>query len=394
MSQPRDFRGMLYRLDNATKYESIPALVQHMMDETVLDGVLELKLIARTSDPASTNGSTQTSLPSSFISFRREGSEVNAVALYGPRSSPRHPINSTSGRSSASRSSFVPSDFSLEVKKRYGPRTTLVWVFSPLVQRLITEGASTVIFECRSYLAGSDVAREARKADAAAAAAAAAERESKYLYPQQTTTYHNQNVAYNPNVNQWQPQQQQYQCAVPTQVTYGAPAYASSAWNGATYQLNNIPNVPNVPYNDQYVNQFGHATSEQQYHPLYPRTGHETFQTSTNTHPQQRPQHPVSGSSTRVHRNTPSPPRAEKDDDAVELLTRRAPFKRMIGYAGKKYDGSVVAYEVVDGVAATAFDDGFSGIGMAAIQAMGNGISLASPYTSHGSRGGGSSHPF
>ncbi|KDN42647.1 hypothetical protein RSAG8_06604, partial [Rhizoctonia solani AG-8 WAC10335] len=179
MSQPRDYRRMLYRLDLATKYESVPALVQHMMDETVLDGILELRMITSTSSAGSSEETTQLRLPSTFISFRREGREVNAVALYGPRSTRAPPTNSPSNRPSASRSSPDPNDFALEVKKRYAPRTTLVWVFSPLVARLLNEGAATVLFECRSYLAGSDVAREVRAADAEAAAAAAARRESQ-----------------------------------------------------------------------------------------------------------------------------------------------------------------------------------------------------------------------
>ncbi|KAG9086954.1 hypothetical protein FRC06_002797 [Ceratobasidium sp. 370] len=63
-----------------------------------------------------------------------------------------------------------PTEFSLEVKNRYAAYTTLVWVFSPLVQRLFNEGNSIFLFECRSYLAATDVAREVRAADAAAAA--------------------------------------------------------------------------------------------------------------------------------------------------------------------------------------------------------------------------------
>ena len=90
---------------------------------------------------------------------------MNAVALYGPRSTCIPPTNSPSNLPSPGRSSPDPNDFALEVKKRYAPRTTLVWVFSPLVQRLINEGASTVLFECRSYLAGSGVAREVREPD-------------------------------------------------------------------------------------------------------------------------------------------------------------------------------------------------------------------------------------
>ncbi|KAG8702806.1 hypothetical protein FRC11_011186 [Ceratobasidium sp. 423] len=388
MTQPRDYRRMLYRLDLATKYESVPALVQHMMDETVLDGILELRMITSTSGAGSASEPTQLRLPSTYISFRREGREVNAVALYGPRSSRMPPTNSPSNRPSASRSSPDPNDLALEVKKRYAPRTTLVWVFSPLVQRLINEGASTVLFECRSYLAGSDVAREVRAADAEAAAAAAARRESQYHHPQQTATYPNQNPMYDPNAYQWQQQQQQQDAYVTQPAGYNVPTVAS-AWNpNATYQLSN------VAYVDAYGNPISHTPEQQYYSPPQPAGYESTNTPSPPTHPQPS-RRSTSGSSPRGHRNTPSPPHLEKDEDpAMELLNRRAPFKRMLGYAGKQHDGSVAVYELADEVAAIAFTDGVSGMGMPNVEVLGTigrGMRRAPPPTGHGSHGGSSS---
>jgi hypothetical protein len=37
------------------------------------------------------------------------------------------------------------------VRKRFPPRTTLIWAFVPLVQRYLAAGAGTLLFECRSY---------------------------------------------------------------------------------------------------------------------------------------------------------------------------------------------------------------------------------------------------
>ncbi|KAG8746479.1 hypothetical protein FRC10_004919 [Ceratobasidium sp. 414] len=371
-SQPRDYRRMLYRLDRATKYESIPALVQHMMEETVLDGILELRMVTSTnSAPGQPSQPTQLRLPSTFISFRREGREVNAVALYGPRSS-RTPPPNASGRPS-SPTPRSPTEFSLEVKKRYAPRTTLVWVFSPLVQRLLTEGASTVLFECRSYLAGSDVAREVRAADAAAAAesaavrAAAVDRDMQYhhqqqmyqqqMYQQQVYQQQGQHGAYDPNMYQWQQDPyavQQGHNPHPGAVAPALNPNATSRAADATY-LNSY--VPVDPSHQHYSPTYDPASVSP---PMY--------------HPQRSPT-PRSGSQgqSRTHRPTPSPPQAEKDEDpAIELLTRRAPFKRMLGYAGKQHDGTIAVYELADEVAAIAFTDGVSGIGMAGVEAMGS----------------------
>ncbi|KAF8674629.1 hypothetical protein RHS04_07189 [Rhizoctonia solani] len=402
MSQPRDFRRMLYRFDLATKYESIPALIQHMMDETVLDGVLELRMITSRSSMESTS-EPPLQLPSTFISFRREGREVNAVALYGPRSS-RAPSSSPSSRSSTGRASTEPSNFPLEVKKRFASRTTLVWVFSPMVQRLLNEGATTVLFECRSYLASSEIAHEVRAADEAAAVAAAERRELEYRHPQQNATQqvYNQNATYDPNMYAWQQIEQQDPYAPQTQGGYSAPA-VPSAWNpNATYHLTNMPSTG---YSDQYGNQYPHTMSEQMYYATQPSTSYGSSQaTPSYSHPPQvqvpptqppqaqRSQRSSNVSPPMAQRNPPPKaapaPRIEKEGDpAIELLTRRAPFKRMVGYAGKQYDGSLAVYELSDDVAATAFTDGLSGIGMASVEAMGRGIRR----TSHAEHGGHSS---
>ncbi|KAF8603302.1 hypothetical protein BDV93DRAFT_508535 [Ceratobasidium sp. AG-I] len=363
-SQPRDYRRMLYRLDRATKYESIPALVQHMMEETVLDGILELRMVT-SSGTGQPSPSTQLRLPSTFISFRREGRDVNAVALYGPRSS-RTPPSSSSGRAPSPNtrhgSEGGASDFSLEVKKRYAPRTTLVWVFSPLVQRLITEGASTVLFECRSYLAGSDVAREVKAADAAAAAAhaAALERDAHYQQQQQQQMYQQQAQfgAYDPAMYQWQNDPHAGQALQQTH----PGAVAHSAWNPqAMYPLGDAT----------YLGGYASQTSEHYYSPP---SGYDATSTSSPLHVQRSPTpRSTSQSHSRTHKtNAPAPPQPEKDEDpAIELLTRRAPFKRMLGYAGRQHDGSTAVYELADEVAAIAFTDGVSGIGMAGVEAMG-----------------------
>ncbi|KAF8758318.1 hypothetical protein RHS01_02964 [Rhizoctonia solani] len=104
-SQRRDFRRMLYRLDLATSYPSIPALIQHFMDETALDGVVEVKM----------------------------GRDVNAIALFGPASVPSS-VFTAEEQGGLPRNLNDPLAFldmpGMVVKKRYPPRTTLVWVFA------------------------------------------------------------------------------------------------------------------------------------------------------------------------------------------------------------------------------------------------------------------------
>lgn len=170
---------MLYRLDLATSYPSIPALIQHFMDETALDGVVEVKMVASPplSAPSTSKGKRNAKPPppppaplqptTSVISFRREGRDVNAVALFGPPSAPAsmvgqdERVDSYRGIEAVLASHDKPA---MVVKKRYPPRTTLVWVFAPLVQKLLDEGADTVMFEVRSYIAGADSVREAQSA--------------------------------------------------------------------------------------------------------------------------------------------------------------------------------------------------------------------------------------
>ncbi|KAH7340646.1 hypothetical protein B0J17DRAFT_626999 [Rhizoctonia solani] len=173
----RDFRRMLYRLDLATSYPSIPALIQHFMDETALDGVVEVKMVASPPmpTPLPTKGKRSNKPPpppptplqpvTSVISFRREGRDVNAIALFGPASAPSSMFTGEE-QGGLPRSLNDPLAFldmpGMVVKKRYPPRTTLVWVFAPLVQKLLDEGADTVMFEVRSYIAGTDSVREAQ----------------------------------------------------------------------------------------------------------------------------------------------------------------------------------------------------------------------------------------
>jgi len=175
-SQRRDFRRMLYRLDLATPYPSIPALIQHFMDQSVLDGVVEVKMVASPpmSAPTTSRGKRSTKPPppplpplqptTSVISFRREGREVNAIALYGPASAPASVVVPEGSGSYRSIDAVLAGHDrpGMVIKKRYPPRTTLVWVFAPLVQKLLDEGADTVLFEVRSYIAGADSVRESQ----------------------------------------------------------------------------------------------------------------------------------------------------------------------------------------------------------------------------------------
>ncbi|KAG9073762.1 hypothetical protein FRC06_011167, partial [Ceratobasidium sp. 370] len=265
----RDYRRMLYRLDLATPYQSIPALLQHFMDVSPYNGVIEMRLVttpvASTSDPNIARIETRAggspsalfpesgsgansppsgqqaqnvrNLPSStMVSFQREGNDVHAVALYGTPTSFRSGNDSrgtttgasvpssrvyASGTVTPSRQTteygfdplfaFTPADISSNpsvpapsastipylqdygatayptpppmakcgrpppprpisppfmfphpqgnlrpppppvVRKRFPPRTTLIWAFVPLVQRYLAAGASTLLFECRSY---------------------------------------------------------------------------------------------------------------------------------------------------------------------------------------------------------------------------------------------------
>lgn len=415
---------MLYRLDLATKFDSLPSLLQHMMDETVLDGILELRTITRTPMAGSTYEHPQLGLPGTFLSFRREGKDVIAVALYGPRTPPTPPTSSPYNLPATNYPSTRLSGPVLEVKKYYTNRVPFVWVFEPLVQHLLKEGVTTVLFECRSYLADSNVARECRAADAARSAAAAAQREANYRGPPPPPTS-NQNSMYDPNGYQWRQQQELYAYEM-QQDSYNPPVVAASAWNpNATYKLTDpvyfdaYGNPINHPPQQQYQppsqppsqepihapSTSAHSrqrsqrtsggnptsfTSQQQYQPSSQSPGYGSHASSTS-HLPQRAQRISSGSSSRVQKSTASPPRPDQEESAMELLTRRAPFKRMVGYAGKQHDSSVAVYELSDEIAATTFNDSVLSMGMANIAVIGGAMGRASPASHGGSSHGGSS---
>ncbi|EUC62011.1 hypothetical protein RSOL_412020 [Rhizoctonia solani AG-3 Rhs1AP] len=208
---------MLYRLDLATPYQSIPALLQHFMDSSPYNGVIEMRLVttpvASTSDPSlvgesSTPGPTQSAggTPPPFSGLPEETSTSNSPprnsgpqnasdysfdplfafapsdisanpsapapsssaipygqsSEYGATAYPTPPPMTRRGRQAPPRPISPPFMFphpqaSLRpppppvIRKRFPPRTTLVWAFVPLVQRYLAAGAGTLLFECRSY---------------------------------------------------------------------------------------------------------------------------------------------------------------------------------------------------------------------------------------------------
>lgn len=157
-----DYRTVLYRLDLATSYPSVPALLQHFMDESPLDGIIELRVVTTPSSgsphiptpPRSPNPSLNHSTlsnPDHQISFSRadSGREVYARYAFGLLSDPQLNVNSTS----PTRSSYVRTPV-LAVTREFPPHTPIGAAFMPVIEHFLRNDhdLASVIFECRSYL--------------------------------------------------------------------------------------------------------------------------------------------------------------------------------------------------------------------------------------------------
>lgn len=157
---------------------------------------------------------------------------------------------------------------------------------------------------------------------------------------------------YDPTMNQWQ--NDPYTGQASQRPDQGAVAH--SAWHSrVTY-----PSA-DATYLDSYGNPVS-PSSERYYSPSSGYDSSSVLPPMTSQRPPSTRSNPQSHSRTQ-RINTPSPPQLEKDEDpAIEVLTRRAPFKRMFGYAEKQHGGSIPVYELADEVAAIAFANANSGI--------------------------------
>ncbi|QRV95578.1 hypothetical protein RhiJN_23596 [Ceratobasidium sp. AG-Ba] len=377
--QYRDYRRMLYRLDLATKYQTVEALVQNMMDQTDLDGILEIRLVTSNPPPEQLNESTPRQRDPTYISFRRETytlkgqpvNQVNAIALYGP-GPPKRPSPYTSFAEQLA-------EFSLEVRKRFPPRHPLVWAFIPMIQRRMKEGATSILFECRSYLKGSSVLRATQAADHAATADPVGVASREAAYDQQfpyDPAYVHEPPFYVPYPTYSQPTTQgqsttanyfmgyqlpQDYYAQPTNVNH--PALIPSATTpGATFQAGSST------HNNAHNNW---VDPSHQYLGYYPPSDTATTSQQGQIHPHNpaRPNPPIPPQP----RKTMPAPRVVKEGPYVqpkESFPPQKQYRRMVGYVGKQHDGSVGVYELSDQVAAIAFPDFISEMGMAGVEAM------------------------
>ncbi|CAE6519788.1 unnamed protein product [Rhizoctonia solani] len=158
-----DYRTVLYRLDLATSYPTLHALLQHFMNESPLDGTLELRVVTSPSTgsphiptpPRSPNPHaphTMMSTPEHYMSFARseDGREVHARHTFGI---PPDPELNVSPSSPTQRSIYARTPV-LAVTHEFPPRTPVVAAFIPVIEHFLRTDheLASVIFECRSYL--------------------------------------------------------------------------------------------------------------------------------------------------------------------------------------------------------------------------------------------------
>lgn len=121
----KDYRRMLYRLDLATSFKSTDALLLHFMDETPLDGFIEIRVhsVYPTSDASVDVSPT----PSARLSFYRETptGQVIADRLF-------EPAKSTSEKDAGLlyRQRYI-------VAKRFPPGTLLSNAFNHIINPLL-----------------------------------------------------------------------------------------------------------------------------------------------------------------------------------------------------------------------------------------------------------------
>lgn len=345
----RDYRRMLYRLDLGTPYQSIPALLQHFMDSSPYDGVIEMRLVTTpmvsTSDPSSgsetrapgtthsaggsppasfsedssgansppRNSSTQNvrNLPSStMVTFQREGSDVNAVALYGTPTSFR-------GQQSDPRAGAVGSS----------------------------------VPSSRAYASGTA-----------------------------TPSRHQSDYGFDP-LFAFAPSDTSANPSVPAPSSSAIP-YGQSSDYGATAYPTPPPMTkrgrqpPPRPISPPFM--FPHPQANLR--PPPPPVIRKRFPPRTTLVWAFVPlvqRYLAAGASTllfecRSYTTPPSPYASYNGDDpSMGIIARGGPYKRMVGYVGRLFDGGLAVYELADSVAATAAMDSVMLMGMAGVEAVG-----------------------
>ncbi|CAE6382965.1 unnamed protein product [Rhizoctonia solani] len=158
-----DYRTVLYRLDLATSYPTLHALLQHFMTESPLDGTLELRVVTTPSagsphiptPPRSPNPHAphiMMSAPEHYMSFARsdDGREVHARYTFGV---PPDPELNVSPSSPTQRSIYARRPV-MAVTHEFPPKTPVVAAFIPIIEHFLRTDheLASVIFECRSYM--------------------------------------------------------------------------------------------------------------------------------------------------------------------------------------------------------------------------------------------------
>ncbi|ELU39768.1 hypothetical protein AG1IA_06201 [Rhizoctonia solani AG-1 IA] len=158
-----DYRTVLYRLDLATSYPTLHALLQHFMNESPLDGTLELRVVTTPSTgsphiptpPRSPNPHAphaMMSAPEHYMSFARsdDGREVHARHTFGV---PPDPDLNVSPSSPTQRSIYARKPM-MAVTHEFPPKTSVIAAFIPIVEHFLRTDheLASVIFECRSYM--------------------------------------------------------------------------------------------------------------------------------------------------------------------------------------------------------------------------------------------------
>ncbi|KAB5591801.1 hypothetical protein CTheo_4747 [Ceratobasidium theobromae] len=361
----RDYRRMLYRLDLATPYQSIPALLQHFMDSSPYNGVIEMRLVttpmASSSDPSlatetATPGPTQSTgdtppassgisdessaanspprdssaqgmrnLPSStMVTFQREGGEVNAIALYG---------TPTSFRGSYSDSRGVP----ISGPSASNPRAYASGTVTP--SRQPSEYGFDPLF---------------------AFAPSIPETSSSSLVPVPSSSA----VPYGQSLD------------------YGATAYPTPP---PMTKRDRQP--PPRPISPPFM--FPHPQTSLR--PPPPPVIRKRFPPRTTLVWAFVPlvqRYLAAGAGTllfecRSYTTPPSPYAPYGDDPSLDIITRGGPYKRMVGYVGRLFDGGLAVYELADSVAATAAMDSVMLMGMAGVEAVGRSPAIAERGASH-----------
>lgn len=120
----KDYRRMLYRLDLATPFRSVDALLLHFTDETTLDGFIEIRVYSISSDSDIPVNTCPT--PSARLSFMRDPMTGTVVAdrLFKPARAQERGHNN-----------LYKQQYS--VAKTYPERTLLKDAFGPIIQPLL-----------------------------------------------------------------------------------------------------------------------------------------------------------------------------------------------------------------------------------------------------------------